>query len=124
MSAVARITLLALAVSALALAGSQAPTTAASPSYADAAAIFTKHCVTCHSGPRAPEKLRLDTYQDVMRGGKDGAVIVPKDPAKSELVKRVKGTSKPRMPKNGPPWLSDEEIKTLEKWIENGAPEA
>jgi mono/diheme cytochrome c family protein len=124
MSVFVRTMLLAFAVSFLVMVGTQTPTTADSPVYADAAKIFTQHCISCHSGPRAPEKLRLDTYKDVMQGGKAGAVIVPKDPAKSELIKRVKGTSKPRMPKNGPPWLSDDEIKTLDKWVENGAPEA
>ena len=42
---------------------------------------------------------------------------------KSELVKRLKGISKPRMPKNGPPFLPDADIALVEKWIAGGASE-
>ena len=67
--------------------------------------------------------LRLDSYANVMKGGKDGKVVQPGAPEKSEMVKRVKGLSKPRMPRNGPPWLSDTDVALIEKWIAAGAPE-
>lgn len=94
-----------------------------SPAFADVSKVFNRYCVSCHSGPRPPEGLRLDTYKDVMSGARGTPVIVPKDPAKSELVRRIKGTGKPRMPKNGPPWLQDSETSLIEKWIAIGAPE-
>lgn len=90
-------------------------------SFTDVLKIFNSRCISCHSGSRPPEGLRLDTYKDIMAGGKGGPVVVPKDPAKSELVKRVKGIISPRMPKNGPPWLQDAEISLIEKWIADGA---
>jgi hypothetical protein len=52
-----------------------------------------------------------------MAGSKDGPVIIPGNPDKSELVRRIKGISKPRMPKDGPPWLSAKEIALVEGWI-------
>jgi hypothetical protein len=58
-----------------------------------------------------------------MAGSKDGPVIVPGSPDKSELVRRLKGISKPRMPKDGPPWLSEMQITVIEKWIAAGARE-
>jgi mono/diheme cytochrome c family protein len=85
--------------------------------------IFQARCIKCHTGTRPPEGLRLDSYHDVMAGSKDGPVIVPGSPDKSELVRRLKGISKPRMPKDGPPWLSEMQITVIEKWIAAGARE-
>lgn len=119
-----RIVLFGSAVLLLVLTGTQPRTDAATPVYADVAKIFEKHCTSCHSGARAPDKFRMETYKDVMQGGRNGAMVLPGDPAGSEIIRRVKGTSTPRMPKNGPPWLSADEVRILEKWVENGAPEA
>jgi len=93
------------------------------PSFADVNQIFQARCVKCHSGTRPPEGLHLDSYEGVMAGSKDMQIVVKGDPAKSELVKRIKGISKPRMPKDGPPWLSEKEITLIEKWIAAGAPQ-
>ena len=92
-------------------------------SFADVSPIFEKRCTRCHSDPKPPKGLRLDSYANVMKGGKDGKVVQPGAPEKSEMVKRVKGLSKPRMPRNGPPWLSDTDVALIEKWIAAGAPE-
>ncbi len=93
------------------------------PTFSEVNPIFQAHCVKCHSGARPPEGLRLDSYKDVMAGSKDMKVVVKGNPDKSELVKRIKGISKPRMPKDGPPWLSESEIAVIEKWIAAGAAE-
>lgn len=89
----------------------------ATPNFQDVQQIFRAHCAECHSGTRPPEKLRLLSYRDIMAGAEDGPVIVPGSPDKSELVRRIKGISKPRMPKDGPPWLSENEMALIEKWI-------
>lgn len=90
--------------------------------FSDVAAIIEKyHCTVCHVGAEPREGLRLDTYDNVMKGGEDGPVVVPGAPAKSELVQRVKGAKEPRMPMTGPPWLTKEEVKTIESWIAAGA---
>ncbi|RMF58205.1 MAG: hypothetical protein D6748_09440, partial [Calditrichaeota bacterium] len=39
----------------------------------------------------------------------------------SELVRRIKGLAHPRMPFDGPPYLSDSEIRLIEKWVQQGA---
>jgi len=93
------------------------------PSYAAIAGILQESCASCHSGKRPAGGLHLDAYGPMMKGGKGGPVIVPGDPAKSELIRRVKGTSTPRMPKGGPPWLSPKETGLLEAWVLAGAPE-
>ncbi|MGA2937963.1 MAG: c-type cytochrome domain-containing protein [Syntrophobacteraceae bacterium] len=93
------------------------------PAFPDVDRIFQTRCITCHSGTRPPEGLHLDSYSGVMAGSKDMQVIVKGEPGKSELVKRIKGISKPRMPKDGPPWLSEKDITLIEKWIAAGAPQ-
>jgi hypothetical protein len=89
----------------------------------DIAPIFEGRCVSCHSGTRPPDGLHLDSYQGVIAGSRIGKVLIPGKPQQSEIVKRIRGISKPRMPKNGPPWLSDSEISLIEKWIADGASE-
>jgi hypothetical protein len=92
------------------------------PSYKDVAIIMEKYrCTMCHSGPQAKGGLALDSHEGIMKGGRDGAVVVAGAPGKSELALRVKGAKEPRMPVGGPPWLSDVEVKSLENWIAAGA---
>jgi uncharacterized membrane protein len=93
------------------------------PLYTDVAAIFNRQCVTCHSGRKPAERLRLDTYAGIMAGSKNGPVVVAGDPEKSELVRRIRGVSKPRMPLKGPPWVSEEDTALIEQWIATGANE-
>jgi uncharacterized membrane protein len=86
--------------------------------------IFEDKCVLCHNAGKFKGKLRLDSYEHVMRGGKDGPVIRPGETGKSELFRRITlpGESKDFMPAEGKPALSAAEIKTLEVWIAAGAP--
>lgn len=85
--------------------------------------IFEEKCVLCHNAGKFKGKLRLDTYEHVMRGGKDGLVIQAGKPGKSELFRRVTlpPESKDFMPAEQKPALSGEEIKVIEKWIAAGA---
>jgi uncharacterized membrane protein len=91
-------------------------------SFSDVDRILKARCVECHSGTRPAAGFRMNSYKDVMAGGKEGPVIVKGDPGNSALVMRIKGLSKPRMPKDGPPWLSENEVKLVESWIAAGAP--
>jgi hypothetical protein len=94
------------------------------PSYADVATIIAKyHCTVCHGAVEPRAGLSLDTLKGMLQGGKQGPVIKAGAPDQSELVRRVKGTSEPRMPISGPPWLTEDEIATIERWIKAGAPE-
>ena len=98
--------------------------TAKAPTYAEVDAIFAKyHCTVCHGGADPRAGLNLESYARLLKGGKSGPVVIPGDPGKSELVRRLKGLSEPRMPYTGPPWLTDEETGTIEAWIAAGAME-
>ena len=63
---------------------------AAKPTFDDIAKVLHEHCVVCHSGPAAPADLRLDTLAGLKAGSSNGRVAVPRDPASSELVRRLR----------------------------------
>ena len=98
-----------------------APSGESSATYGDVQVIFSDNCVMCHAGPKAPKNLRLDSYENVMEGSEDGSVVEKGNPEGSELVKRIRGTSTPRMPLSGPPWLDEGEMRLIENWIRSGA---
>jgi hypothetical protein len=50
--------------------------------------------------------------------------VVPGRPEASELMRRVLGHAQPRMPYRGPPWLSADQTRLLERWITDGARDA
>lgn len=99
-----------------------APATFAQADFSDVYPVLQARCVICHSGPAAPLGLRLDSRDAVLAGSSRGAVVVAGDPAASELIKRIEGTSLPRMPMTGPPFLTDDEVALFERWILAGMP--
>lgn len=107
------------------LAAAVAPAVAqtAPVSYADLAPLFTVRCVMCHGGTAPIAGLSLDSYDGLLDGSARGPVVVAGDAGASELVRRIKGESLPRMPMTGPPFLSDEEIAAIERWVADGMPE-
>ncbi len=112
-AAAAAVLILAASVKTAALAGTA--------TYADVAPVFKENCTVCHSGEGAPKGLRLDSFDSIRKGSDGGPVVVPGNPEKSELIRRVKGISQPRMPLTGPPYLPDEKIALIERWILDGA---
>jgi hypothetical protein len=55
----------------------------------------------CHSGQDAALGLRLDSLDNLNKGSRKGPVAKAGDPAGSELIRRIKGVSQPRMPMTG-----------------------
>ncbi len=83
--------------------------------------ILKASCVECHGAEKQKGDLRLDERVAAMRGGTNGASIVPHEPAKSLLLKRVLGEGEdPRMPKKKDP-LTPAQIALLTRWITQGA---
>lgn len=89
------------------------------------APIFEDKCVQCHGPEKKKGKLRLDTFDFVMRGGKDGLVVKPGDPNGSELYRRITlpRDNEDAMPAEGKPGLTASELKVVEFWIASGAAE-
>ncbi len=96
---------------------------AGTPSFeADVLPIFADRCTKCHSGANPPRGLRLDSYEHAIAGGTYRPVIIAGNADESPLIRRIKGIATPRMPFDGPPFLSDEQIATIEAWVTAGAP--
>lgn len=94
---------------------------AAAQSWEDVALIFGERCVLCHSGEFAPLGLSLDSHKGVMAGSENGSVVDPTTPGASALLQRITGVAEPRMPLDGPPFLSETEIDVIAAWIASDA---
>src|SRR6266536_3227769 len=84
--------------------------------------ILQQNCIKCHGEEKQKGKLRLDSKEAAMKGGKDGVVIVAGDADKSEMYRRItlpKGNDDV-MPNEGDP-LTKEQIDLIRDWINQGA---
>lgn len=90
------------------------------PTYSDIAPILQSRCVLCHGGQLPPLDLRLDSLEQLLKGSQNGPIVQAGNPADSELIKRLKGISQPRMPMTGPPFLSAAQIALFERWVASG----
>src|ERR1700753_1760969 len=80
--------------------------------------ILNDNCLSCHD-ETAKGGLRLDSYAAIMKGGTDGAVIVPGDPAASMLIQAIRRSGDLKMPPKKV--LGDAEVAALEAWVKAGA---
>jgi mono/diheme cytochrome c family protein len=80
--------------------------------------ILNDNCLSCHD-ETAKGGLRLDSYSSIMKGGSDGAIIVPGDPAASMLIQAIRRTGDLKMPPKRP--LGATEVADLEAWVKAGA---
>ncbi len=88
----------------------------------DIAPILLANCIGCHiGGGQASGNLRMDNFDQLVRGGDSGAVIASGQPQDSLLVKKLKGEVGQRMPAGGRPPLSAEQIELISTWIREGA---
>lgn len=86
--------------------------------------VLDTKCVACHGTNKEQGGLRLDSYESLMAGGKDGVVIAPRDPEHSLLLQKVTlpPTDPHFMPAEGRPPLTPEEIARIRAWVAEGAP--
>lgn len=93
-------------------------TAAEPPSYErEIAPLLKQQCVKCHGPAKQEGKLDLSVAGAIVRGGKEGPVLVPHDTAASLLWQRVESDE---MPPEAP--LTDKEKALLKAWIIAGAP--
>jgi uncharacterized membrane protein len=85
--------------------------------------ILAHNCYSCHGSAKVKGELRLDSRADLMKGGKNGSILIPGHPEKSELIRRIglPRNDKDAMPSKGK-GLAPAEIATLDFWIRQGAP--
>src|ERR1700730_11371164 len=81
--------------------------------------IFTANCFNCHSGGSLIG-LDLRTAESTLQGSHQGPVVIKGSPEKSALYQKVSSRAMP------PPAyklkLTDAQIETIKKWVEDGAP--
>jgi hypothetical protein len=75
--------------------------------------LFARSCTVCHGGIK---ELDYTSYASALKGGQDGAVILPGDPANSPVIQKISDGSHSGK-------LSPKELSVLEAWIAAGAPE-
>jgi uncharacterized membrane protein len=85
--------------------------------------ILDANCVGCHGEAKTKGGLRMDSYELLMEGGKDGPVIVAGSAERSLLLQRVTlpPDHKQFMPAEGKPPLRAEEIAWIKAWVQQGA---
>ena len=114
----------ALVVSVIvALSATAAPVAAeaTAPSYAEEIApILEQRCVQCHGDKQQLSGLRVDSREALLQGGSRGPSLEPGNADASLLYRHVAGAAEPRMPFGST--LATEEIASLKRWIDAGAP--
>lgn len=86
--------------------------------------IIKRRCLPCHAADSEnPSELVMEKLSDVVKGGKHGKPIVPKNGDASILVQKIRpnppfGEQMPLMTKKK---LTDEEVELFKTWIDQGA---
>ena len=70
-------------------------------------------CTACHNNSAPSANLDLSSFAGVMKGGKDGVVVIPGDPDNSMLIK-IQSASHFRN-------LTPDELTLVKRWIAAGA---
>ncbi len=79
----------------------------------------TKNCAGCHTGAAGKAGLDLSTYAGIMKGNKQGKIVIPGNPAKSMMCTVLHGKPKQMPPKP----LDAKTIAAVETWVKQGAKE-
>lgn len=85
--------------------------------------ILQAKCVSCHGEDKSKGKLRLDSFEAVMKGGSEGDNIIPGKPEDSLSLIRVHYPldDDDHMPPEDKDQLTKQEIQVLEFWVKSGA---
>jgi hypothetical protein len=98
----------------------------------DVFTIIQKQCLPCHAEEQFnPSELSLDSYESLKTGGKHGDAFVAGKAKESLLVKKLSEeppfgdrmplNTKKKISEGKAKWLSEEELKTIATWIDQGA---
>ncbi len=86
--------------------------------------IFKTYCLPCHTEDQMnPSELYLESYEELMKGGKHGSPVIAGNPDSSLLIRKISfkppfGDPMPLKVKT--PFNSDT-LNILRKWITQGA---
>lgn len=92
--------------------------------YADIVApILERRCVQCHKEGKSKGKFRMDTYELLIKGGKEGEGIKPGKSGESNIIVRMElpADDEEHMPPEGKPAIEAGEVTIVKWWIDQGA---
>jgi WD40 repeat protein/mono/diheme cytochrome c family protein len=81
--------------------------------------ILQRQCSGCHQAAKAGGNFVLTTHAALLKGGEQGAAVVPGKPDEGALIDNITG-EKPAMPPKGPV-LPKDQVALISKWIAEGA---
>jgi hypothetical protein len=83
--------------------------------------ILEAKCVTCHGPGKKKGKLRLDSKEAMLAGGKSGNAVIGVGPEESEMVRRIHLpiSEEKHMPPKNKIQLTKEELHLFKWWLEN-----
>lgn len=81
--------------------------------------LLQRHCAGCHQPAKQGGKLVLTSYDDLKKGGENGAGFDPEDAEGSNLISYISGDD-PEMPKNADP-LPASDVALIARWVKEGA---
>jgi len=94
----------------------------------DIKTILDASCVKCHSGDKPKARLKLDSLEGALKGGKDGPILKSGDSANSFVAKSIAhltGDHDAWMPplnnRAGIKPLTPDQIGLIRAWIDQGA---
>jgi len=85
--------------------------------------LIQSRCYSCHGPKKQKGNLRMDNPQLIMKGGKNGKILLGGNADESEMVIRMllPGSDKKHMPPRQKPQLTEKEIILLHWWVQQGA---
>lgn len=85
--------------------------------------ILESKCYSCHNEEKQKGRYRMDQYELLLAGGKEGEAIVAGKSAESNLVIRIElpESDDEHMPPEGKKDVEDDELLLIKWWIDNGA---
>jgi len=83
------------------------------------APILDAKCVSCHGPSKMKGKLRIDSYEMMLKGGKSNLDLLSSEDGKSELINRLDLpiSSDEHMPPKDKAQLTDDERSIIDAWI-------
>lgn len=91
--------------------------------YADIVApILERRCVQCHKEGNTKGRLRMDTYEFLVKGGKEGAAIKPGSAEDSNIIYRIELPldDDEHMPPENKAQVEEHELVILKWWLDSG----
>ncbi len=80
--------------------------------------IFTDYCTKCHAGVKQKGGVDLRTPENILKGGDEGAIVIPGDSKNSRLFKSLAKDADPHMPPAEMKQLNEEQIAMVQRWID------